>query len=188
MLKQITLAFARHESILAFFDLENAYDTTWRHYILQLSFRGMHGNMVVFIKFLLSDCIFRIRFASSTASSFPQFEGVLQGSVLSTTLFLMAVNVLVSALPPRIWPFLVLFLTPCYLGEIISSPLKKKPATAFESYKSSPTYPGDQTAKHSSISPLPYSSPPLTIAFACILLSLPLFSLTLIQYTIAVSA
>ena len=98
----ITSAFARHESVLAiFFDLEKAYDTTWRYHILQqLSSLGLRGNMGVFIKSFLSKRTFQVKIASSTSSSFPQFEGVPQGSVLSTTLFLLAVNDIVSVLPP----------------------------------------------------------------------------------------
>jgi len=48
--------------------------------------------------------------------------------------------------------FLELFFTPSYLGGIISFLLKKKLAIASDYYKPSPTYPGDQTAKHSFIS------------------------------------
>ncbi|XP_069985546.1 uncharacterized protein [Penaeus vannamei] len=54
----------------------------------------------VFIKAFLSKRAFQVKIASSTSSSFPQFEGVPQDSVLSTTLFLLAVNDIVSVLPP----------------------------------------------------------------------------------------
>lgn len=97
----IKSAFARRESVLAvFFDLEKAYDTTWRYNILnQLSSLGLHGNMAVFIQSFLSHRSFRVQVSSSVSSSFTQFEGVPQGSVLSTTLFLIAVNGILSSLP-----------------------------------------------------------------------------------------
>lgn len=95
--------FANHSSVLAvFFNLEKAYDTTWRYHILQqLQSHGIRGNMSVFIKSFLTYCTFRVIFFSST-SSFTHYEGVLQGSVLSTTLFLIAVNSLLSVLPSGI--------------------------------------------------------------------------------------
>ncbi len=47
----IKSAFARRKPVLAvFFDLEKAYDTTWRYHILQqLLSLGLKGNMAVFI-------------------------------------------------------------------------------------------------------------------------------------------
>ena len=100
----ITSAFARRESVMAvFFDLEKAYDTTWKYHILhQLRFLGINGNMAVFIQSFLSHRSFRVRVSSVISSSFTQFEGVPQGSVLSTTLFLIAVNDIVSTLPPGV--------------------------------------------------------------------------------------
>ena len=97
----IKSAFARRESVLAvFFDLEKAYDTTWRYHILhQLPSLGLSGNMAVFIQSFLSHRSFRVQVSSSISSSFTQYEGVPQGSVLSTTLFLIAVNGIVSTLP-----------------------------------------------------------------------------------------
>lgn len=97
----ISTSLARQESVLAvFFDLEKAYDTTWKYHILQqLTFFGITGNMSFFIQSFLRDRTFRVRVAASTSPSFPQFEGVPQGSVLSTTLFLIAINNIVSTLP-----------------------------------------------------------------------------------------
>ena len=97
----ICTSFARHESTLAvFFDLEKAYDTTWRYHILQqLSSIGIIGNMGVFIHSFLQNRLFKIRIASTTSTKYTQHEGVPQGSVLSTTLFLIAINEIVSTLP-----------------------------------------------------------------------------------------
>ena len=100
----ITSAFARHESVLAvFFDLEKAYDTTWRYHILScLHSVGISGNMGVFLQNFLRQRSFRVRVASSCSPLFSQPEGVPQGSVLSTTLFLLAINDIVSTLPPGV--------------------------------------------------------------------------------------
>ena len=97
----IASAFARRDSVLAvFFDLEKAYDTTWRYHILrQLSLVGISGNLGVFLQNFLQNRSFRVRVASSCSPSFRQIEGVPQGSVLSTTLFLLAINDIVSVLP-----------------------------------------------------------------------------------------
>ncbi len=93
----ITTAFARHDSVIAiFFDLEKAYDTTWRYHILQqLVSTGISGNMGVFLQSFLSSRIFRVEVASITSPPFPQHEGVPQGSVLSIYLFLFAINDLI---------------------------------------------------------------------------------------------
>ncbi len=97
----IKSAVAHRESVLAaFFDLEKAYDTTWRYHILhQLASLGLKGNMAVFIQSFLSHRSFQVQISSSISSSFTQYEGVPQGCVLSTTLFVIAVNGIVSILP-----------------------------------------------------------------------------------------
>ncbi len=95
----IKSAFARREPVLAvFFDLEKAYDTTWQYHILQqLPSLGLRGNMAIFIQSFLSHRSFWVQI-SSISSSFTQY-GVPQGSVLSTTPFLIAVNDIISTLP-----------------------------------------------------------------------------------------
>lgn len=77
--------------------LERIYDTTWRYHIRkQQSFHGIRGKMSVFMKSFLSNRIFQIQFSFSTWPSFPQFWRC-------HTLFFLAVNGLVSVLPPGIW-------------------------------------------------------------------------------------
>lgn len=81
----------KSHSVLAFFDLGQVCDTTWRHHLFQ---QLSSHNIGVFIKSFLSHRTFRVRFASSTSTSF------LQVNVLTS--FLIAVNRWASALPPGI--------------------------------------------------------------------------------------
>ncbi len=55
--------------------------------------------MWLFLFNLFSYRSFRVQISSSISSSFIQYEGVPQGSVLSTTLFLIAICGIVSTLP-----------------------------------------------------------------------------------------
>ena len=100
----IRSALAVGDTVIAvFFDLEKAYDTTWRYHILKtLHSRGINGNLGVFIQNFLTDRTFRVRIKDNLSKSFPQYEGVPQGCVLSTTLFLLAINDIVTALPPGV--------------------------------------------------------------------------------------
>ncbi|GBM02662.1 hypothetical protein AVEN_258961-1 [Araneus ventricosus] len=81
-----------------FFDIEKAYDRTWRHEILEhLSDIGLKGNSPLFIKNFLQT-IFRIRVGNISSDNFNQQEGVPQGSVLIVLLFIIKINGIVSKL------------------------------------------------------------------------------------------
>ena len=82
-------AFIKKEHAVAvFFDLEKAYDTTWKQGIMKdLHAMGFRGRLPIFIKSFLANRHFRVRL-NSTYSAFHQQEmGVPQGSILSVTLF-----------------------------------------------------------------------------------------------------
>ena len=100
----IKTAFAEKRHLLAvFFDLEKAYDTAWRHGILQNLFNaGIRGLMGLFIQFFLSNRTFKVKLGSIVSSLYPQHEGVPQGSVLSCTLFALAINNITSCLPDSV--------------------------------------------------------------------------------------
>ena len=93
--------FACKQSVLAeFFDLQKAYYITWRYHILhQLSSLKIIGNIGVFIQFFLHNRTFRVRVSSSVSSSYTQYEGVPQGCILSTTIFLIVINNIITSLP-----------------------------------------------------------------------------------------
>lgn len=83
----------RCQTIGVFFDLQKAYDTTWRHGIIKELFKmGIKGNMIRFINSFLSDRFIKVRIGNKISSPFVQEEGVPQGSVLSVTCFAVAIN------------------------------------------------------------------------------------------------
>ena len=90
--KQLTVA--------VFFDIQKAYDTTWRYVILKkLHTSGLRGNLPLFIQNFLSDRTFQTRVDSSYSNTFKLEEGIPQGSVLSCTLFALAINDITMHLP-----------------------------------------------------------------------------------------
>ena len=82
-------AFIKKEHVVAvFFDLEKAYNTTWRYGILRdLHDLGLKGRLSSFIESFLAERIIQARVGSTLSDEFEQEEGVPQGSILSTTLF-----------------------------------------------------------------------------------------------------
>ena len=94
---------AKQHHISVFFDLEKAYDTTWRFGILKvLHESGLRGEMPLFIKAFLSSRVFQVRVGSILSERKIQEEGVPQGSVLSVTLFALAINGITEVLPPNV--------------------------------------------------------------------------------------
>ena len=92
-------AFIKKEHVLTiFFDLEKAYDTTWKHGILadlwDLRFRG---HLPRFIQSFLSERSFRVRVGSTLSKLHKQEMGVPQGSILSPVLFSIKINNIVKA-------------------------------------------------------------------------------------------
>ena len=99
--REVQNAFAvQHQTVVVSFDLEKAYDTTWRNGILkQLAEWGIGGHMFNFIKDFLSERTLKVRIGSTFSSEYFQEEGIPQGSVLSPTLFNIAVNGLLETVP-----------------------------------------------------------------------------------------
>ena len=96
-------AFIKKEHAVAvFFDLEKAYDTTWRYGILRdLHELGLKGRLPVFIKSFLADRRMQVRVGLTLSDQFEQTQGVPQGSILSTTLFNIKINNIVNCLDPK---------------------------------------------------------------------------------------
>ena len=94
-------AFVRGDHVFTvFFDLEKAYDTTWKHGILiDLHQMGLRGRLPTFISNFLSNRQFRVRVGSTLSDVYPQEMGVPQGSILSVTLFIVKINSIARILP-----------------------------------------------------------------------------------------
>ena len=76
-----------------FFDLEKAYDTTWKFGILKdLHDTGLRGRLPLFIAVFLSAKKFQVRVGGSYSKLCEQETGVPQGSILSVTLFCLKIT------------------------------------------------------------------------------------------------
>ena len=93
-------AFAAGEHLVAvFFDLEKAFDTTWKHGILKdLHGLGMRGNLPLFVRAFLNNRSFQVKVGSTLSDPLDQEEGVPQGSILSPILFEIKINSIVNEL------------------------------------------------------------------------------------------
>ena len=97
-------AFIKKEHLTAvFFDLEKAYDTTWKYGIMRdLSDFGLKGRLPHFIENFLSKRNFKVRVGTTLSDLQGQEEGVPQGSILSVTLFSIKINNIVKTLNPGV--------------------------------------------------------------------------------------
>ena len=90
----------KNHTIVVFFDLEKAYDLTWKYSILKkLHEFGMRGNLPQFIANFLKNRIIRVRIGTTHSRDMNVEEGVPQGSVLSCTLFAIAIDEVFKYLP-----------------------------------------------------------------------------------------
>lgn len=86
-----------------FFDLEKAYDTVWRSEILiSIHKMGLRGNLPMFIQNFLTSRKFCVRVGAEKSEFVEQEEGLPQGSVLSPTLFSIAINDITKQLEPDV--------------------------------------------------------------------------------------
>ena len=96
-------AFIKKEHVVAiFFDLEKAYDTTWRYGILKdLHDSGLKRRLPSFIQSFFEDRTIQVRVGSTLSDLYDQEQGVPQGSILSTTLFNIKINHIVKCLDDK---------------------------------------------------------------------------------------
>ena len=79
--------------VSVFLDIEKAYDTCWNQLVLrQLQKFKMIGHLPIYIQNFLTDRKIRVRVNDSVSDAFDLDLGVPQGSSLSGTLFLIAIN------------------------------------------------------------------------------------------------
>ena len=94
-----SFALKQHH-ITIFFDLEKAYDTTWRYGILKvLHDYELRGKLPLFIQCFLKARRFQVQIGATLSNMKVQEEGVPQGSVLSATLFALAINDIKKIVP-----------------------------------------------------------------------------------------
>ena len=85
-----------------FFDLEKAYDTTWKYGILRdLHEFGVKGRLANFVESFLANRSIQVRVGSTLSDTFGLSQGVPQGSILSTTLFNIKINSIMNCLDPN---------------------------------------------------------------------------------------
>jgi ribonuclease HI len=93
-------AFISREHVVAiFFDLEKAYDTTWKYGIMKdLHDFGLRGRLPYFIDSFLKDRIYQVRIGTTMSDDHTQEMGVPQGSILSPTCFNIKINNIVKSI------------------------------------------------------------------------------------------
>ena len=91
---EVYQAFDRKEEVAAvFFDISKAYDVTWRTLILNaLQQQNVNGPILKFLSNFLTNRRFQILFGNTLSEPKCQENGVPQGSVLSVTMFQIAIN------------------------------------------------------------------------------------------------
>ena len=96
----IRKGFANNEHVVAvFFDLEKAYDTTWKFGILKdLKKLGLKGRLTSFVEGFLANRRFNVRLGATLSKEVDQEMGVPQGCVLSVTLFGIKINSIAETL------------------------------------------------------------------------------------------
>jgi len=78
----------QHHAVAVLFDLEKAYDTTWKYGIMRdLHRAGLQGRLPTFIEGFLQSRNFQVRLGSCLSQLYDQKMDVPQGSILSVTLF-----------------------------------------------------------------------------------------------------
>ena len=93
--------------VVIFFDLEKAYETTWKYGITNgLHNMGLKGRLPNFIKAFLSDRKFRVCIGSTLSNIQNQEEGVTQGNILSVILFSIKINCITNCLNPGVDKYL----------------------------------------------------------------------------------
>ncbi|GBN93803.1 RNA-directed DNA polymerase from mobile element jockey [Araneus ventricosus] len=94
-------------TVAIFFDIEKAYDRSWRFGILRDLYEcNLRGNLPIFIQNFLKLRKFRVQIGNQLSDYFIQEEGVPQGSVFSVTLFALKINDILKQLPPSVKGFL----------------------------------------------------------------------------------
>jgi ribonuclease HI len=91
---------AKQHVVGVLFDIEKAYDTTWRYGIMrQLHEWDFRGHMPKFLSNFLKDRHFKVRVNNILSDRYDLQTGVPQGSVLSVPLFAIGINSVIDSIP-----------------------------------------------------------------------------------------
>ena len=94
---------AKEHMIAIFFDIKKAYDTVWPRNILnKLQSYNLRGNMMFYLQQFLSNRQVKARVNGTLSDAKIMPMGIPQGSVLSCTCFIIAINDITHNLPPSI--------------------------------------------------------------------------------------
>ena len=86
--------------ISIFLDLEKAYDSCWKRVILnQLRKFNIKGNLAFYIQNFLEERSIRVKVGNYFSENFKLDLGIPQGSSISVTLFLIAINTILDFIP-----------------------------------------------------------------------------------------
>lgn len=98
-----TAVLAKEHTLMILFDLKKAYDTAWKHNIVKtLHEYGVRGNLLYYIEGFLKDRKIKVRIGSKESNAHVLYEGIPQGSVLSCTCFLIAINGILDSIPQAV--------------------------------------------------------------------------------------
>jgi len=93
----------KKHTIAVFFDLTKAYDTAWKHGILlNLHRYGLRGNLPLFIQNFLNERKIAVQVGRAISESKILEEGTPQGSVLSCSCFMIAIDSISSQIPSNV--------------------------------------------------------------------------------------
>lgn len=91
---------ADQHAVAVSLDIEKAYDMVWKDRVLKILLDvGVNGHTLTFIANFLKDRLIQVRYKHVLSDKYKIENGVPQGSVLSVTLFLIAINGIVDIIP-----------------------------------------------------------------------------------------
>jgi len=98
---QIYEAHANNANLISvFFDMENAFPRVWTYRICTILHQiGLRGTLPFLLQNFLNGRTFKVRAAGTLSETKVQQNGILQGSPLSCTLFLIAINEITKIIP-----------------------------------------------------------------------------------------